>query len=140
VSWSCPRCARTFAREGQFHSHDTVQVEDHFAGRAENLRVAFDQLIRSLPSDVQVEALRTVIILSASTTFAFITVQSKRLLVGVFLDRRLDSPRLVKVDVASSRKVGNTVEVRGPDDVDDELRQWLRGAYKLQADTSRTST
>jgi Domain of unknown function (DUF5655) len=139
VTWSCPRCARCFAHEGQFHSHDTVDVDGHFAGRAEQLRVSFDKLIGSLPSDVQVEALRTVIILSARTTFAFITVQAKRLMVGVFLDRALDSPRVVKVDVISSRKIGIVVEVRGPDDVDDELREWLREAHELGADGSRTS-
>ena len=133
VSWSCPRCARTFAHEGQFHSHDTVDVDDHFAGRAKHLRMCFDKLIGSLPSDVQVEALKTVIILSARTTFAFITVQTRRLKVGVFLDRRLDSPRVVKVDVISSRKIATEVTVRAPDDVDDELRQWLREAYELHA-------
>jgi hypothetical protein len=138
VSWSCPRCGRTFARKDQFHSHDTMRIDDHFAGRAENLRMAFDQLIGSLPTDVQVEALRTVIILSSGTTFAFITVQSKRLLVGLFLDRHHDSPRPMKVDVISARKVEITVEVRGPDDVDDELRLWVRRAYELHAGTSRS--
>ena len=138
MSWSCPQCARTFAHEGQFHSHDTVGVEDHFAGRAEMLLVSFDTLIGSLPVDVHVEALKTVIILSARTTFAFITVQTKRLMVGVFLDRRLASPRVVKVDVVSTHKIGNVVDVRSPDDVDDELRQWLREAYELHADATQT--
>ena len=59
--------------------------------------MSFDKLIGSLPSDVQVEALRTVIVLTARRTFSFITVQTKRLLVGVFLDRCLDSSRVVKV-------------------------------------------
>ena len=36
------------------------------------------------------------------------------------------SPRVVKVDVVSIHKIGNVVEVRSPDDVDDELRQGLR--------------
>ena len=120
MSWSCPRSARSFAHEGQLHSHDTVGVDDHFAGRAEMLRESFDTLVRSLPVDVHIEALRSVIIVSARTTFAFITVQAKRLMVGVFLDRRLDSPRVVKVDVNSSQKVRNVVDVRSPDDVDDE--------------------
>jgi hypothetical protein len=134
VSWSCPRCASRFAHEGQFHSHDSVDVDAHFAGRAERLRLSFDTLIGSLPVDIHVEALKTVIILSARTTFAFITVQTRRLIVGVFLDRRLDSPRVVKVDAVSSRKIGNVVDVRGPDDVDDELRGWLREVHALHAD------
>jgi Domain of unknown function (DUF5655) len=140
MSWTCPSCARTFAREDQFHSHDTVDVDAHFGGRPERLRVSFDKLIGSLPSDVQVEALRTVIVLSARRTFSFITVQSKRLLVGVFLEQPLDSSRVVKVNHVSARKFGSVVEVRGPDDVDAELQLWLRHAYELGAQWVRTSS
>lgn len=139
MSWICPRCARTFALEGQFHSHDTEDVDSHFAGRPARLRESFDELIASLPSDVQVEALRTVIVLSARRTFSYIIVQAKRLLVGVFLESPLDSPRVVKVDHVSGHKFGSVVEVRGPDDVDGELQQWLRQAYALCPQAVRNS-
>ena len=134
VSWRCPRCGRRFAHEDQFHSHDTVDVDAHFIGRPARVQASFDRLVGSLPSGVRVEPLRSVIVLSARTTFSFITVQSRRLLVGIFLDRQLDSPRVVKVDVVSSHKIANTVDVRGPDDIDDELCRWLREAYELHSD------
>jgi hypothetical protein len=139
MSWTCPSCARTFARDDQFHSHDTVDVDAHFAGRPERLRVSFDKLRGSLPSDVQVEALRTVIVLSACRTFSFITVQAKRLLVGVFLEQPLDSSRVVKINHVSARKFGSVVEVRGPGDVDGELQLWLRQAYELGAQAVPTA-
>jgi uncharacterized protein DUF5655 len=132
MSWSCPRCGRRFANEDQFHSHETVDVDAHFVGRSGRLREALDKLIGSLPSDVRVEALQSVIVVSAHTTFSYITVQSRRILVGVLLDRRLDSPRVVKVDVISPRKIGNVVAIGSPDDVDDELRGWLRQAYEAR--------
>jgi hypothetical protein len=131
MSCTCPRCARTFARDDQFHSHDTDDVDAHFVGRPERLRESFDKLICSLPSDVQVEALRTVIVLSARRTFSYITVQAQRLLIGVFLDHALDSPRVVKIDHVSARKFGSVVDVRYPGDVDDELQLWMRQAYRL---------
>jgi predicted transport protein len=137
VSWSCPTCARTFARENQFHSHDTVGVDAHFAGRPERLRESFDKLIGSLPSDVQVEALTSVIAISARRTFAYIVVQDKRLRVGVFLEHALDSPRVVKIDHISLRKFGSLIDVGGPGEVDDELQQWLRQAYLLCPDAGR---
>ena len=133
MTWTCPQCGRRFAREDQFHSHDTVAVDAHFAGRPPPLRATFDELIASLPEDVEVRALRTVIILSAATTFAFVNVQSKRLLVGVFLDRPLDAARVVKIDEVSPHKMASVVAVRDPLDVDDELRGWLRDAYDLRA-------
>ena len=105
MHWTCPRCARTFARHDQFHSHDIEDLNAHFAGRPEHLRESFDKLVGSLPPDVQVEALRSVIVLSARRTFSYITVQANRLLVGVFLESALDSPRVVKVDHVSAAQV-----------------------------------
>jgi Domain of unknown function (DUF5655) len=100
--------------------------------------VSFDKLIGSLPSDVQIEALRTVIVLSARRTFSFVTVQAQGLPVGVFLEQPLDSSRVVKIDHVSARKVGSVVEVRGPGDVDDELQRWLRHAYELGTQAVRS--
>jgi hypothetical protein len=95
--------------------------------------VTFDKLVASVPSDVHVEALRTVIVLSARRTFSFITVQAKRLLVGVFLEQPLDSSRVVKFHHASKHRLGSVIDVRSPDDVDDELKRWLQEAYELGA-------
>jgi hypothetical protein len=137
VSWQCPRCGRRFAHEDQFHSHDTVDLDAHFTGRPAHLRAFFDRLVASVPSGVRVEPLRSVIVLSGHTTFSFVTVQSRRLLVGIFLDRELDSPRVVKVDVVSSHTIANAIAVRHPDDIDDELCGWLLEAYELRADPAR---
>ena len=133
MAWTCPRCARTFARQDQLHSHDIKDLDAHFAGRHELLRVSFDKLIGALPSPVQVEALRSVIVLSARRTFSYVTVQANRLLVGMFLESALDSPRVVKIDHVSARKCGSVVSVRDPADVDDELLAWMRQAYQHAA-------
>jgi hypothetical protein len=115
-------------------------MSTHFAGRPELLRESFDTLIASLPANVRVEALRSVIVLSARRTFSYITVQAERLLVGVFLEHPLDSPRVVKFDHISERKVGSVIDVRSPADVDEELQLWLRQAYELGAPAARTSS
>jgi hypothetical protein len=54
MSWTCPTCARTFAREDQFHSHDTVDLDGHFAGRPERLRdgIADSPIARGLLADL----------------------------------------------------------------------------------------
>ena len=131
MSWTCPECARTFARENQFHSHETEEIDAHFVGRPDRLRQSFDKLLEALPSGFQVEPLRSVIVLSAGRTFAYVTVQTDRLLVGVFLGHHLDSPRVIKVDRVSARKIGSVIAVHGLGDVDDELQLWLRKAYEL---------
>jgi Domain of unknown function (DUF5655) len=133
VTWVCPRCQRTFASEGQFHSHDLVAVDGHFAGRPAGLRAAFDTLVAALPADVHIDALKTVIVLAARTTFCYVVVQGDRLSIGVFLDRALVSPRVTKVDHVSSGKVASVVEVREPGEIDGELRGWLNQAYDLRS-------
>ena len=133
MTWVCPHCKRTFASEAQFHSHDVVDLEGHFAGRPPELGAAFNKLVASLPSDVRLDPLKTAIILAARTTFSFVIVRAARLSVGIFLDRPLDSPRVSKVDQISSRKIANVVEVYGPGDIDHELRSWLLEAYRLRS-------
>jgi len=129
VSWTCPTCGRRFAHVDQSHSHDIVDVEAHFAGRPDHLRETYDRLVACLPAGVAVESLKSVVILSAAATFSFVTVQSRRLLVGIFLDRQLDSPRVIKIDVMSARKIANIVAISRIDDVDAELGDWLREAH-----------
>jgi Domain of unknown function (DUF5655) len=133
VTWTCPRCLRTFASEGQFHSHDLIDVDRHFVGRPAGLRTAFDTLVAALPADVHVDGLKTVIVLAAHATFCYVTVQRDRLSIGVFLDRALVSPRVTKVDHVSSGKVANVVEVREPGEIDGELRSWLSEAHALRS-------
>jgi hypothetical protein len=133
VTWVCPRCQRTFASEGQFHSHDLVEVDRHFAGRPAELRAAFDTLVAALPADVHMDGLKTVIVLAARTTFCYVVVQRDRLSIGVFLDRALASPRVTKVDHVSSGKVASVVEVREAAEIDGELRGWLGEAYDLRS-------
>jgi Domain of unknown function (DUF5655) len=133
VTWICPRCQRTFASEGQFHSHDLVDVDRHFEGRPVELRAAFDALVAALPGDVHVDGLKTVIVLAARATFCYVVVQRDRLSIGVFLDQPLVSPRVTKVDHLSSGKVASVVDVSEPGEIDSELCGWLRKAYDLRS-------
>jgi Domain of unknown function (DUF5655) len=133
VTWVCPRCQRTFASEGQFHSHDLVDVDRHFADRPAELRAAFDALVAALPADVGIDGLKTTIVLAANTTFCYVVVRQDRLSIGVFLDRALVSARVTKVDHVSSGKIASVVEVREPGEIDDEFCGWLTEAYDLRA-------
>jgi hypothetical protein len=126
MSWTCPTCRSTFARHDQCHSHDTEELDGQLADRPERLRESFDKIVGSLPSDVQVEPLSSVIVLSAQRTFAYITVQGSDSCLASFRESALDSARVVKIDHASARKVGSA-------EVDDELQQWRRQAHQLCA-------
>jgi hypothetical protein len=79
----------------------TSPADPRRAGQPAGLRTPFDTLVAALPADVRIDALKTAIVLAAHATFCYVVVQHDRLLVGVFLDRALDSPRVTKVDRVS---------------------------------------
>jgi uncharacterized protein DUF5655 len=133
MTWTCPVCLRAFAKPGQLHSHDVVEVDIHFAGRPPALRSTFDALVASVAVGMRVEPLKSVIILSSRTTFGYVTILQDRLRLGIFLDRPLETPRVSSVEHLSAAKVGNVIELRTPADVDDELRDWLTEAYALRS-------
>jgi len=49
----------------------------------------------------------------------------------VVLARRRDSPRFTKVWGPSPRNQVHEFRLRGPDDVDEEVADWLREAYAV---------
>jgi len=51
----------------------------------------------------------------------------------VVLARRLESPRFRRIETYSPRNVVHLFRLRGPDDVDEEVRSWLAEAYEVGA-------
>ena len=64
-------------------------------------------------------------------SFAAFTLRRRWLHGHVVLARRRESPRFTKVWVASPRNQVHEFSLRTPDDVDDEVVDWLREAYTV---------
>ncbi len=54
--------------------------------------------------------------------------------VGFMLPRRLEAARLARKPIRSGARWWHVVNVRQPEEVDDELRAWLTEAYVSDAD------
>lgn len=77
-----------------------------------------------LPTQTRVDFQRRIIF--ASTQFS-----QEDLRVQMLLPRRIDDPRMVRIEVYSEDKVSHTLVIRSLDDFDAKFTSWLEDAYLL---------
>jgi hypothetical protein len=87
-------------------------------------------LLHSL-GDVQVIPQKTRLVCVARVRFAGLTPRKSGFLANFALHRWLDSPRIVKTADYGPRWRAHFVRVQSRDDLDDELRAWLRESYDV---------
>ena len=131
--WRCPRCGRQFANRNQTHACGRYRLADHFAGCEPQVVATFRALVAAARRNgpVKVLAEKTRIAFQVRMSFAAFTLRRHRLHGHVVLARRRESPRFTKVWVASPRNQVHEFRLHAPDDVDDEVADWLREAYAV---------
>lgn len=115
-----------------WHSCVRVRVADHLEGKPRNvveLYRAFSRAARDCGPGVTTTAVKTRIAFMARVRFAGCALQPSGLKAHVWLKHRLDSPRLDKVEQLGPRDWVLHFHLRSIDDIDDEVRGWLREAY-----------
>ncbi len=130
--WRCPTCGQTFVTRNMPHSCQVVALGDHFAGS--DLRPVFDAYLQAaeLNGPVTVNATKSRITLQARMRFAGLdTPRRDHLRAYVVLTRRRDSPRFAKVEFIPPSYYVHRFRLRTPEDVDDEVREWLAEAYQV---------
>src|SRR4051794_12741410 len=135
--WRCPVCGQTFVSRNLPHSCQVVALDDHFAGRPDALREAFDALVAAARENgpVSVNATKSRITLQVRMRFAAVEPRRDHLRAHVVLTRQIDDPRLT-VEFLEPRYYLHRFRLTGPVDVDDALRAWLAEAYRVGAQVS----
>jgi hypothetical protein len=128
--WRCPNCGQTFTSRNLPHSCQVVPLDRHFEGR-EALRPVFDAFVAAARENgpVTVNATISRITLQAEMRFAAVAVQRARLKAHVVLGRRRASPRFTKIEHLPPAYYVHHFALARPEDVDDEVREWLEAAY-----------
>lgn len=115
-------------------------VEEQYAGPKEKLRPVYEQLLRlarSLGTDVKACPCKTIVPLYREHVFAQIKpTTNTRVDLGLALaahkgklpKRLIDTGGLAKKD-----RITHRIEVKAIDDIDDELKRWLKASYTLDA-------
>lgn len=133
AAWSCPACGRSFGRAGQSHScMPAGTLDESFAGRPAWQREAYERIVRHLDGlgPLVVEPVSVGVFFKRNRSFAEVRPMRAALRVEFLLSRALDDPRVVKSLPMSANRIATFVDVRSPDEVDDELLAWLSEAYE----------
>ena len=121
--WVCPRCGQAFVNRNQFHSCARYDLEEPFHGKAASVRELFEALRHMIEVNgpVTLVPYRDRVGFMVRVRFAGATPRQRWLEVSFWLTRRLDSPRLRKVETLMPRVHIHTLRLASPEELDEEL-------------------
>lgn len=133
AGWRCPECGRKFVRKTREHSCEITSLDVHLEKTAPEVRAAFAAVRRLLDriGPHEVIPLKTMVTLSAASSFGGVRFLKKEMELGFILTRALDHPRVRSKLELSPRTVAHHVRLSTPAEVDAELGAWLREAYQV---------
>ena len=130
--WVCPECGRQFGRVRQGHEcSPAMSVEEYFSTGPPHERPVFDAVMAGLADvgPIHVEPVSVGIFLKRARMFSELRPMTRWVAVGFLLPRTLTSARISRKVVDTGRQRWHVVNVRTPDEVDDQLLEWLTEAY-----------
>ena len=132
--WTCPECDRTFGRRGQGHlCIPGTTVEDWFADEPAEHRAVHDRVAEHLEAlgDVHSEAVAVGIFYKRARTLAELRGRADHLSLSMGLPTTCEHPRFSRRTPMSGGRTWFGLPVRHPDEVDDQVREWLTLAWDL---------
>lgn len=109
-----------------------MSLADYFATGPPHERPVFDAVLAGLAGigPIHVEPVSVGIFLKRSRTFAELRPMTRWVAVSFMLERTVTSARIARKVIDTGRTKYHVVNVRTPDEVDDELLAWLTEAYR----------
>jgi hypothetical protein len=131
--WTCPQCGHRFVTRNMWHSCTRHEVEEHFVGCLPQVRASFDRYIAAVEAcgPIEVIAQKTRIAIMAQVRFAGCPVRKKWLLANLWLTRRAQHPRLVRIEEFGPGSYGHQFRLDSPADIDDGLRALIVESYRV---------
>jgi hypothetical protein len=132
MSWLCPECKRQFGRRNQSHEcAPAMSLEDYFSSGPAFERPIFEAVLEQLRDldPLHVEAVSVGIFFKRARTFAELRPKRDRVVLSLWLSRRLDHPRIRRTVRGTGERAAYFIDLRAPADVDDQLGDWLTEAY-----------
>lgn len=132
AGWTCPACARRFARSRQPHEcFPAMSTEEYFATGPPFERPVFEAVLKHLVTlgPVHVEPVSVGIFLKKSGSFVELRPMTKWVAMSFPLPRQLSHPRIARKPYEAGSRTFHVVNLRGPEDVDDDVKAWLTEAY-----------
>jgi hypothetical protein len=130
--WVCPACQRQFARTRQGHEcAPAMTLEEYFATGPARERPIYDAVMAHLDTlgPVFVEPVSVGIFLKRPGQIAQLRPKTAWVDLSLSLPRVVRDRRIVRKPMAHGHLWYHAVRLAGPEDVDDDVREWLTEAY-----------
>lgn len=131
--WVCPQCRRQFRRRGQSHEcAPAMTLDEYFSTGPERERPIFEAVMAHLDTlgPVHVEPVSVGIFIKKNGGFLELRPMQRWVALSFSLPRRLTSPKITRKPIVANGRTFHVVNLRGPEDVDDEVKGWLTEAYE----------
>lgn len=133
TAWTCPKCDRRFGRRNQSHEcAPAMTLDDYFAADGPPFeRPVFEAVYAHLASlgPLHLEPVSVGLFFKRSRTFVELRPMTRWMKLSFILSHRVDDPRISRALSVSGSRVYHETRLRGPDDVDEQVRGWLTDAY-----------
>jgi Domain of unknown function (DUF5655) len=130
--WECPACGRQFGRRGQGHEcAPAISLDEYFSTGPAHERPVFDAVMAHMETlgPVHVEPVSVGIFLKRGARIAELRPMQKWVALSMKLPRPVQHRTIARKVIAYHGRYWHTFNLRGPEDLDDEIRGWLTEAY-----------
>ena len=134
--WRCGNCGRFFANKNQSHSCGAFTVAAFLNGKSRKALSLYNRFVELLDDcgPFLLAPSKTRVGFQVRMIFAAVNKLDDKALDGhVILTRRIDHPRFRKIEKISPRCYVHHFRIRKVEELDEEVAEWLREAYKVGA-------
>jgi hypothetical protein len=130
--WTCPDCKRTFKNTRQDHSCIVTDIESHFIGKQENVKLTFEKLFSAVESyqNIKINSVKNAILFTATSHFLAAKPKKAWLDIEFVLDEPLEGFPIHKTVQATKTKWAHFIRLESVEEVNHQLLDWIKRAYE----------
>lgn len=131
--WTCPACGHRFVTRNMSHSCGRHTIDEHFAGKPQEVRALFEALVRAARrvGPVNVYAQKTRIVFQTRGRFVAVTPRRHYLSGHLWLKRRRSHPSIHRIESLLDRDFVHNFRLTTADELDEPFQDLLREAYTV---------
>lgn len=131
--WTCPDCGQRFVHRNAYHSCRRHELDEPFAKRPTEVRALFDRFREMVEAcgPVTLVPYRDRVGFMVDVRFAQATPGRSWLDVGLWLPRRVESPRFRRIETIYPHAHLHVLRVTNGSDLDEEVAGWVLESYAV---------
>ncbi len=110
-----------------------MTIEEYFETGPDFERPIYEAVAAHMATleDVHTEAVSVGIFFKRKRTFAQLRTMTRWIALSFILERKLDSKRLSRKVQGAGERYYHVINVRSPEEIDDQIREWLTEAWAI---------